>query len=76
MKRHLRRIALEVFNAVRNRKKPIVGAISGLISYIAARIGLELDPEASAAIAGAIFALVVERAYPVFGAKATTPQVV
>lgn len=46
---------------LRSRRKAILGAISGAVTYAAAKLGFDLDPELSALIAGAVFALIVER---------------
>lgn len=56
-----------------NRRKPILGALAGALTYLAAKVGFDLDPELAALIAGAIFTAVVERAYPVFGSYERTP---
>ncbi len=43
------------------RRKPIVGAITGGLTYLAAAVGFDLDPELAALISGAVFAFFVER---------------
>ena len=46
---------------LRARRKAILGALSGAVTYAAAKLGLDIDPELSALIAGAVFTFVVER---------------
>ena len=63
-------------NPVKNRQKPIVGLLAGVIIYVAAKFGLDLDADLAAAIAGVIGAVAVERVRPIFGEKVDTPKVV
>lgn len=58
---------------IKARQKPITGAIAGAIAYVVAQVGIDLDPELSAIIAGAIFTIVVERVGPIFGERARSP---
>lgn len=46
---------------INQRRKPILGAIASVLTYLAAKLGLDLDPELATLIAGGVFTVVVER---------------
>lgn len=60
-------------NPVKNRKKPILGIGTFIVSYAVSHFALDIDPVVSAGIAAALDAIVVERVYPIFGLKVETP---
>lgn len=71
----LRKLARRVGRVLRNRAKPIKGAIAAGLVYLGTAVGLNLDPGLAAIVSGVIFAAVVERVGPIFGYKVNTPVV-
>lgn len=60
---------------IRNSAKPIKGAIASAITYVALKVGLDVDPAVAFAVSTAIYAAVVRVVYPIFGLRSPTPEV-
>ena len=65
----------KLWTLIQNRKKPILGAIAFAITYVAAKAGLDMDPELAATLAGVVFAIIAERVSPIFGVDVDGPKV-
>jgi hypothetical protein len=59
---------------LKNRKKPILGLLAGAITWVAFKAGFDVDHDLAAAVAFAIFGIVVERSKPIFGEHVETPR--
>ena len=60
---------------LRNKKKPILGAVAWAVAYVVCRFLLDMgDPEAEIA-ATTVSVFVVERVGPIFGVDVKTPKI-